>query len=78
MLREALKLGAFSALLAVSSHAQDTEFSVSMPVTLSAGALYSERLQLLTPDAYPAAPAFRAMFYPTVQLGSHWFGCAAV
>jgi hypothetical protein len=78
MLKQVLTLSAFSALLAIPSRAQDTEFSVSMPVTLSAGALYSERLQLLTPDAAPAAPAFRAMFYPTVQIGSHWFGYAAV
>ena len=65
-------------LLAVSALAQDSTWEFSAPVTLSAGAMHTDRLELADPDSSSGAAAFRAMFYPTVKLGSHWFGYAAV
>lgn len=71
-----LRFAAF--FIACAAFAQDSESSLSMPVTLSGGAFYSDRLQLRNPDASPGAAAFRAMLYPTLKLGSHWFAYAAV
>jgi hypothetical protein len=68
-----------AALLGLSGiPAMAQESGVSMPITLSGGALYSQRLQLGNPSNSPAAVGFRAVLYPTVKLGSHWFGYAAV
>jgi hypothetical protein len=78
MLKAVLTGAVFLALMPVPSPAQDTEVSVSVPVTMSGGTLYSQRLQLSEPDASPAAAAFRAVLYPTVRLGPNWFGYAAV
>ena len=56
--------------------AQDIGFTV--PVTLSAGAIYTHRLQSGDAQAAPAAAAFRAMVYPSVKLGSRWFVSSAI
>jgi len=37
----------------------------------------TRRLQLSGSDKATQAAAFRAMFYPTLRLGSHWFAYAA-
>jgi hypothetical protein len=58
--------------------AMGQESGISMPITVSGGALYSQRLQLEEPSHSPGAVGFRAVLYPTVKLGSHWFGYAAV
>lgn len=70
----------FASILSAAVWAQESgpEVSVAVPVTLSAGAMYTQRLQLINPSASPEAAAFRAMLYPTVKLGSHWFAYAAV
>ena len=60
------------ALATISSSAQDANFGFSVPVTVSAGGMYTERLQSEGP-ATPITGGFRAMFYPTLKLGSHWF-----
>ncbi len=78
MLKQLLTLGLAAAVFVVPSRAQNSEFAVSVPVTLSGGALYSERLQFADPTNPAGTGAFRAMFYPTVQLGPNWFGYAAV
>jgi hypothetical protein len=65
-------------LCGLASPAQDADSGLSVPVTISGGAMYSERLQLRDPSNSPAAGAFRTMLYPTLRLGSHWFGYAAV
>ena len=53
------------------------ELGFSVPMTVSAGGMYTERLQSEGP-ASPITGGFRAMFYPTLKLGSHWFAYAAV
>jgi hypothetical protein len=78
VLRQFLIPGFVFASLAIPSYGQDSEFAVSMPVTLSGGGLYTERLQFVDPSTSPGTGAFRAMFYPTVQLGPNWFGYAAI
>jgi hypothetical protein len=58
--------------------AQDSESGVSLPVTISAGAMYTQRLQLVNPAASPYSAGLNVMLYPTIRLGSHWFGYAAI
>src|ERR1700745_3639675 len=70
--------GVAAGLLAIAGYAQDGTFGVSVPVTLSGGAMYTERLQFEEPDHTPATGGFRAMISPTVQLGRHWFAYAAL
>ncbi|HXI40248.1 MAG TPA: hypothetical protein VNH18_03000 [Bryobacteraceae bacterium] len=53
--------------------AQEAGAGFSMPVTLTAGALYTHRLQTSDPAASPIAAAFHAVLYPSVKLGPHWF-----
>jgi hypothetical protein len=73
----ALKIFAALVFLAIPALAQDANFGFSVPMTLSAGGMYTERLQSEGP-ASPITGGFRAMFYPTLKLGSHWFAYAAV
>jgi hypothetical protein len=61
----------------VPSPAQEANYGFSVPVTLSGGAMYTGRLQAEEPGS-PATAGFRAMLYPTLKLGSHWFAYAAV
>ena len=75
MLRRALALGVLPGLLAL---AQDADFGLNVPATVSGSALYSQRLQLADRSASPFAGAFRAMLYPTLKLGPNWFGYAAI
>ena len=63
---------------AVLANAQDSNSGISVPVTLSGGAMYTQRLQVANAAASPYTSGFRAAFYPTVKLGSHWFAYAAI
>lgn len=58
--------------------ADDAVSGLAVPVTISAGALYTHRLQGEDPASSPLAGGFRAMLYPTLKLGGHFFGYAAV
>ena len=58
--------------------AQESDFGITVPVTASAGVMDSQRLRLSNPDNAQAAFGLRVMLYPTVKLGRHWFGYAAV
>ena len=40
--------------------------------------MYTRRLQLYDGNASPAGAGFRVMINPTIKLGAHWFGYAAV
>jgi hypothetical protein len=73
MLKGLLAFAVAIATAAVPSLAQDSNFGIAMPVTASAGALYSGRLQEGDPTQSPFAGGFRVMMYPTLKLGSHWF-----
>ena len=58
-------------------HAQTSDFGIDVPITVSGGAMYSERLQLRDPSASAESAGFRGMLYPTLQLGKHWFAYSA-
>ena len=58
--------------------AQESNFGIAAPITVTGAALYSHRRQEEDPDASSAAAAFRAVIYPSVKIGPHWFGYAAV
>jgi hypothetical protein len=58
--------------------AQEADFGLSLPVTVGAGAMYSHRLQVRDTGELPYTGGIRAMLYPTLKLGSHWFAYAAV
>ncbi len=74
-----LKTVVFVVVLAtIPLAAQDSNFGISLPVTLGGAALYTERPQLGEPDVSRLAGGFRGVAYPTLQLGSHWFAYAAV
>jgi len=70
--------GIFAAVAAGLAQETAPETSFSIPITISGGAMYTQRLQSSDPNAIPGAAAFRTMFYPTLKLGSHWFAYAAV
>jgi hypothetical protein len=76
-----LKLAIMCGMVCVSTagtlQAQTSDFGIDVPVTVSAGAMYSERLQLRDPSASAGAAGFRGMLYPTLQLGQHWFAYSA-
>ena len=74
MLTRWILLGAVSAALAAG---QDAESGISIPMTLSAGGMYTQRLQLEGPDS-PVTGGFRAVLRPTIRLGSHWFAYGAL
>jgi len=78
MLTRSLALAAVFAGLAAAGLAQEANFGISMPVTASVGVMDTHRLQLANPGNSPAAFGFRVMLYPTLKLGKHWFGYAAV
>lgn len=69
---------AFCSTMALAQGSEREEYGVAVPVTLSGGAFYTHRLQVRERARHPEAAAFRAMLYPTVKLGSHWFGYAAL
>lgn len=59
-------------LAAIPGDGQDANFGFTVPMTVSAGGLYTGRLQSDEPGR-ALTGGFRAMFYPTLKLGSHWF-----
>lgn len=66
-----------AAIPAVPALAQESDYGVSLPVTISGGGFYSHRLQLSDRKDNPGAAGFRVMLYPTIKLSSHWFAYAA-
>ncbi|HLK64980.1 MAG TPA: hypothetical protein VKU19_16170 [Bryobacteraceae bacterium] len=66
------------AATAVCVHAQEADFGISVPVTVSGGGLSTRRLQVTDPGESTLSGGFRVLLYPTLKLGSHWFGYAAV
>ena len=58
--------------------AQDAQYGVAMPFTISGGLLDTQRAQYADPTAPRFFPGFRLLAMPQVKLGSHWYGYAAV
>jgi hypothetical protein len=77
MLR-ALLLATLAMSISLPARPQDSNFGITLPVTLSGGAMYTGRLQLAEPDNSPFSAGFQAMAYPTVTLGKHWFAYSAL
>jgi hypothetical protein len=63
--------------LAIPAWPQDSNYGFSLPVTLSAGGMYTGRVQFEDPGSTPVTGGFQAMLYPTLTLGPHWFAYAA-
>lgn len=78
MLRGMLAFAAAMGAAAVPSFAQDSNFGIAVPVTVSGGVLRSGRLQSDDPTVSPFTEGFRVMMYPTLKLGSHWFAYGAI
>ena len=62
----------------VSLRAQEAGTGISMPLTITGGAMYTHRADAIDPSTAPMTAAFRAMLYPTFQLGSHWIASASI
>jgi hypothetical protein len=78
VLKDVRALALALALAAVPCVAQDSDFGIAVPITVSGGVLRSGRLQLDDPGTSPFAEGFRVMMYPTLKLGSHWFAYSAL
>jgi hypothetical protein len=63
--------------LAAPAESQDSNYGFSLPVTLSAGAMYTGRVQFEDPGSAPVTGGAQIMLYPTLTLGPHWFAYAA-
>ena len=70
--------GIFVAGFALPAQSQDSNFGLSLPVTVSGGAMYSGRLQFQNPNDSPFSAGFQTALYPTLRLGSHWFAYSAL
>jgi hypothetical protein len=81
MLRRGLWV-VLGAALAMPALPQDSDFGISVPVTMSAGAMYTGRLQSEQwgnwPSNSPFTGGLQVMLYPTLRLGKHWFAYSAL
>ncbi len=59
------------------AQSQESTYGFSLPVTLSGGAMYTDRLQFSDSSNAPVTGGLRLMAYPTLTLGEHWFAYAA-
>lgn len=64
-------------LICAAACAQEADYGFEVPATVSVFSAQSHRGSPARSSAY-AAPAFRAVIYPSVKLGKHWFGYGAV
>lgn len=78
MYRRGLVFVVVTATLAATAYGQSTDSGISVPITVSAGAMYSERRPLVMPGVTPVTGGMRAMLYPSIKLGSNWFGYTAL
>lgn len=58
---------------AVPAFAQEADAGISVPISVTGGALYSHRMQGDNPAAGPVVGAFHASFSPSIKLSAHWF-----
>jgi len=77
VLRTAVSIALVAALAPLAA-AQDSGSGISVPVTLSGGAMYTQRLELTGAVQSPYTAGAQLMLYPTVQFDLHWFAYAAV
>ena len=68
-----MKAAALVAFLAGSlGLAQEASTGFELSTTITAGAFYSNQLSQFPRDGAPVDGGFRALFYPTLKLSSHW------
>jgi len=67
-----------SCALAPWGLAQEADYGVALPATLSAGGMYSHAWEQATPTAGPLEPGFQLMVYPSLKLGEHWYVYSAL
>src|SRR5579862_6834548 len=58
--------------------AQDAQYGVALPLTISGGFLDTQRARYDDPSAPRDFVGFRLLATPEVKLGSHWFGYGAL
>ncbi len=58
--------------------AQEADVGVTLPVTITGGALYTHRLNAEDRSASPVGEAFHTALYPSVKVGPHWFGYSSI
>ena len=58
--------------------AQDAQYGVAVPVTISGGFLDTQRARFDDPSAPRDFVGFRLLATPEVKLGAHWFGYGAL
>ncbi len=78
MLRRVVSFAILLGAAGIALEAQDGTSGISVPVTVSGGAMYTGRLQFADPNGSAFTGGMRTMLYPAIKLGSHWFGYAAV
>lgn len=61
------------ALLCIRLGAQEASSGIAVPFTITGGALYTHRSQVVDGHSSPVAGAFHAVLYPSLKLSSHWF-----
>jgi hypothetical protein len=65
-------------LFAAACAAQEAEVGVSVPVTVSGQILQTDRGLPDGSGRSSVTPGFRTVIYPSLKLGSHWFGYGAI
>src|SRR5215471_8021993 len=53
--------------------AQEADFGVSVPLTITGGLLETDRAKSTDPSAASLTVGFRALVMPQLKLGSNWF-----
>jgi len=67
-----------SASTCLRLEAQEADFGVSVPLTITAGVLETDRPKSMDPLAASLTAGFRALVMPQLKLGSHWFVYSAI
>ncbi len=60
-------------LACFTAKAQEAEYGISVPVTLSGDLTYRNGTQAEESGQSSVAPGFRALLSPTIRIGPHWF-----
>jgi len=68
----------FLLVLAAAGFSQEAQFGFASPITVSFLASHNHRADIQRLPGGTVTGAFRTVLYPTLKLGAHWFGYAAV
>src|SRR5262245_30132507 len=56
----------------------DAQIGLTVPLTLSGSLSRTARAQAIDPDSNPWKTGFRAVAYPSLKLGEHWYFYSAL